>query len=298
MHFFIQILITGILIGGVYSLISLPIVMVYKSSKIFNFAQGSILMLGAWIAWFFMDPKRGLGIPWWLSIILCVLIAIVLGFAIERLVLRRLIGQPLFSTMITTLGLGAMFVGIVSFFWGTITGEAYPEFIPTGKIEVGSIFVGSDNLIVFFITLTLIGLFVLFFKYHRYGLAMRSIAEDHQVSEALGIKVTTILRMTWILACVITFMSGILLASVSSINHTLDSIALICFVVILMGGLESIIGVLVAGPIVAVIEQFTAQYIDPLLGGGFVHVMPFIVLIIAVLIRPHGIFGLERIERI
>ena len=298
MSFFMQIFINGILIGGIYSLISLPIVMVYKSSKIFNFAQGPIAMLGAWIAWVLMDPKRGLGIPWWVSIILCVVVAIILGFAIERLTLRRLLGQPLFSTMIATLGLGAMLIGIVSFFWGTITGETYPEFIPSGKIKVGFINISSENLTVFIIALALIGLFVLFFKYHRYGLAMRSIAEDHQVSEALGIKVTTILRMTWILACVITFVSGILLASISSVSHTLDSIALICFVVILMGGLESIIGVLVAGPIVGIIEQLTAQYIDPLVGGGFVHVMPFIVLIIAVLIRPHGIFGLERIERI
>ena len=299
MGFFFQILISGILIGGVYSLVSLPVVLIYKSSKIFNFAQGAILMLGAWIAWFFMDPGKGLGIPWPVSILLTIPIAVFLGIIIERLALRRLIGQPLFSSMIVTLlGLGAILAGITTFFWGAISGESYPEFIPYGTIELGSLLIPIDSLIVFVCAFALIGLFSLFFKYHQYGLAMRSIAEDHQVSEALGIRVTTVLRVTWVFACVITFLAGILLASITSVSHTLDSIALLSFVVILMGGLESIIGVLVAGPIVGVIEQLAAQYLDQLVGGGLMQVMPFVILVLAVLIRPHGIFGLKRIERI
>lgn len=298
MAFFVQVFITGILIGGVYSLISLPVVMIFKASRIFNFAQGSLVMLGAWVAWSFMDPMRGFGIPWYISILLALIIAILIGFVIERFTLRPLIGQPLFSTIIVTLGLDAMFLGVVFFFWGTITGDSYPPFIPSGIVKLGSVIIATEHLAVFVIALVLMGGFILFFKYHRYGLAMRAVAEEHQVSEALGIRVTAILRITWILGCVITFMAGILLASITSLSLTLDSIALICFVVILMGGLESILGVLVAGPMVGVIEQLTALYIDPLVGGGFTQIMPFIILMVTVLIRPYGIFGLERIERI
>jgi len=298
MDFLLQIIITGILTGGIYALISLPVVMIYKSSKIFNFAQGAIAMLGAWIAWFFMAPEQGLGLPWWLSITLTLTIAVVLGISIERLALRRLIGQPVFSTMIVTLGLAAMLTAIVTFFWGNITGASYPQFLPVAFVKVGPATIATDDIIVFAVVLVLMGLFGAFFKYHRYGLAMRSVAESHQTSEALGIKVTAILRVTWILACLITFIAGILLASVSVVSHSLDAIALLCFVVILMGGLESIIGVMVAGPIVGVVEQVTAAYLDPLVGGGLMFVMPFIILILVVLIRPQGIFGLERIERI
>ena len=298
MLFFLQVLINGILIGGVYSLISLPVVMIYKSSKVFNFAQGSILMLGAWITWALVAPGKGLGLPWWLGIILSLVIAIILGIVVERLALRKLIGQPLFSIMIVTLGLSAVFIGVTAYFWGTITGTVYPHFIPATVWKIGAITIASDKLIVFLIAVALIGLVSLFFKYQRYGLGMRAVAESHHVAESLGIRVTTILRANWALACAITFTAGILLASMTSVNHTLDSVALLCFVVILMGGLESIPGVLVAGPIVGVIEQLTGQYIDRLVGGGFMEVIPYIVLIIVVLILPYGIFGLKRIERI
>jgi branched-chain amino acid transport system permease protein len=255
-------------------------------------------MIGAWFAWFFMDPVQGLGLPWPFGILLALVTALFMGLLIERLALRRLIGQPLFATMIVTLGLGAVFTGVVSGIWGEITGESYPSFIPIGALEIGPMSIPIDSLIVFCIAFALIGLFSLFFKYHPYGLAMRSVAEDHQVSEALGIRVTVILQITWALGCLITFLAGILLASISSVSHTLDSVALVSFVVILMGGLESITGVLIAGPIVGIIELLTAQYLDPLMGGGLMQVMPFIILILVILIRPYGIFGLERIERI
>lgn len=299
MDAFLQALTNGILIGGLYSLISLPVVMIYKSSKVFNFAQGSIVMLGAWITWALVAPGKGCwGLPWWLGIILSLVIAIILGIVVERLALRKLIGQPLFSIMIVTLGLSAVFVGVTAFFWGVITGASYPEFVPSTALKVGPTTIASDKVIVFLIAVALIGLVSLFFKYQRYGLGMRAVAESHHVAESLGIRVTTILRANWALTCAITFIAGILLASVTSVNHTLDSIALVCFVVILMGGLESIPGVLVAGPIVGVIEQLTALYIDPLVGGGLMEVIPFIVLIIVILVLPYGIFGLKRIERI
>jgi len=298
MIYFLQVVISGILVGGVYSLVSLPVVMIFKSSKIFNFAQGALVMIGAWVAWFFMDPAQGLGLPWPVGILLALVTAVCMGLVIERLTLRRLIGQPLFATMIVTLGLGAVLTGIVAGFWGQINGDSYPPFIPLGILESGPMSIPIDSLIVFCVAFALIGLFSLFFKYHRYGLAMRSVAEDHQVSEALGIRVTAILQITWALGCLITFLSGILLASISSVSHTLDSVALVCFVVILMGGLESIAGVLIAGPTVGIIEKLTAQYLDPLMGGGLMQVMPFVILILFVFIRPYGIFGLERIERI
>jgi len=298
MAFLLQVIISGILIGGVYSLVSLPVVMIFKSSKIFNFAQGALVMLGAWIAWYFMDALNGLGLPWFAGILITLAVAACVGALIERLALRRLIGQPLFATMIVTLGLSAVVIGIVTFLWGGITGESYPPFIPSGILKIGPVTIPWDSLIVFCLAFALIGAFSLFFKYHRYGLAMRSVAEDHQVSEALGIRVTGVLRFTWSLGCVITFLSGILLASISSVSHTLEAIALLSFVVILMGGIESIAGVLIAGPAVGIIEQVTAQYLDRYVGGGLMQVMPFVILIVVVLVRPYGIFGLERIERI
>ena len=295
MEVFLQAFIMGILTGGVYSLVALPVVLIYKSTKIFNFAQGQILLLGAWVAWAFMEQ---MGFPPMLSIFIALLVFILLGFLIELLALRKLIGQPILSSMIVTLCLGALLSGIVYLFWGTRTGEVYPPFIPPETLKIGFLSLSLQHVISFVIALALIGIFSLFFRYTRQGLAMRAVAEDHQVAQALGIKVTNTFRLTWIIACVLALIAGLLLGSIVGVTLTLDAIALKGFVVVLMGGLESIAGVLVAGPIVGIIEQLSGQYIDPLVGGGFMEIAPFIVLLFSLLIRPYGIFGLERIERI
>lgn len=288
-------LLMGIIVGGLYSLVALPMVVIYKSTKIFNFAQGYMLMLLAWIVWAFTSQA---GLPFWVSVVLGLVVAVVVGILTERLCFRQLIGQPILSSIIVTLALGTFLAGIVYFLWGNINAEVYPGFVSAEAIKIGPVTVSLQHLIFFFAALALIGIFSHFFKYSNPGLAMRAVAEDHQVTQAMGINVISVFRNVWVIAYILAAVAGILLASINGVTLWLNEVALAAFVVILMGGLDSVLGVLVAGPVVGIIQKLAGEYLDPLVGGGLMEVMPFVILLIVILIKPYGLFGLERIERI
>jgi len=291
----LQLLVTGVLVGGLYSLIALPIVVLFKSSKAFNFAQGQMLLLTAWLAWAFM-VQLGFGVAGGLGA--AVVVAAASGLVVERLALRPLVGQPLLASMIVTLALGAFLSGVTLLFWGSRTTEVYPAFISSAPLRLGALVLSLEHVIAFAVAMTLIGLFSAVFRWTDWGLAMRAVAEDQQVAQVLGIDVTGVFRLVWMLAWVMAVAGGVLVASVNGVSLVLDAVAVKAFAVVLLAGLESVPGILVAGPIIAVIELFTGYYVDPLVGGGTTEIAPLVVLLIALLVRPYGLFGLRRIERI
>jgi branched-chain amino acid transport system permease protein len=286
---------SGLMVGSLYSLIGLGIVVIYKSTRVFNFAQGGLLMVGAYLAWSFMEQA---GMPIWLALICGLASAVVIGFLIERFGMRRIVGQPILALIIVTLALQALIDGVVTLFWGQNNYLVYPQFIPPHPVKFLSIILSLQHIIVFFVTMLVIGLFIVFFQYSKWGLDMRAVAEDHQAAMCMGVSIKVVFVMAWVIAAVLAYIGGVLLGSINGVSTSLHQIAANCFPVVLLGGLESIPGVLIAGLIVGSLEYMSGLYLDPIVGASTREIAPYCILVLVLMIKPYGLFGLERIERI
>lgn len=295
MEALLQAIASGLVVGSLYSLVGVGIVVIYKSTHVFNFAQGGLLMVGAYLAWFFMVR---LGMPIWIGLLGGLACAVLMGFLIERFGMRRLVGQPILSLIIVTLALEALIDGVVTLFWGDREYNVYPEFIPPEPVEFFGVILSLQHIIIFIITMVIIGIFILFFKYSKWGLEMRAVAEDQQAAMCMGISTKTVFVIAWIISTVLAYLGGVLLGSINGVSTTLNQIAGNCFPVVLLGGLESVPGVLIAGLIVGVLEYISGQYLDPIVGASTRAVVPYFILILVLIIKPYGLFGLKRIERI
>ncbi len=286
--------ISGILIGGVYSLVALGIVVVFKSTKVITFAQGGILLMGAIIGWAFMGPA---GLPVGLGIVLTLAACSLLGMCVDRFALRPIIGQPILASIMVTIALAWLFDSVGTLIIGG--GERpYPPILPHGTYKWGQIYISQSLLLQFIIAIIMFIAFALFYKYGRLGLAMRGTAEDHEVVQSLGIKVTNIFSYSWVIAALTGGVSGILLASTLGATVGLSEIGMKALIVVLLGGMESVTGVILMGPIIGILENLTIQFLDPLVGGGLGEVVPYAAMLIVLLLKPYGLFGLKRIERI
>lgn len=283
------------MVGSLYSLVGLGIVVIYKSTRVFNFAQGGLLMVGAYLAWSFMEQA---GLPIWLALICGLSSAIVIGFLVERYGMRRMVGQPILSLIIVTLALQALIDGVVTLFWGQHNYLVYPEFIPPNPVECFHIILSLQHIIVFFITMFVIALFVVFFQFSKWGLDMRAVAEDHQAAMCMGVSIKVVFVMAWVISAVLAYIGGVLLGSINGVSTSLHQIAANCFPVVLLGGLESIPGVLIAGLVVGILEYMSGLYLDPIVGASTREIAPYCILVLVLMIKPYGLFGLERIERI
>ena len=294
MDIFLQNMLLGLMNGGVYALIALGIVVIYKSTRVLNICQGQFIVIGAWVAYTLVVT---LGLNLWLSFFLTMIIAALLGLFIERAVFRRLIGQPIVALITMTIVLMAGMEGLVLWIWGGWV-KGFPDFIPKEPIEMGNIVLSQQLAWMFVIAMVFIGAFVLFFKYTRPGLAMRATAEDHQVAQSVGISVKSVFGQTWAIASMIGAVGGILLGSLYGVSYQLGDWGLVVLTVAIIGGLDSIPGAIVAGLMLGILEKIAAGYLDPLVGGGLEAVFPFIILLIVLMWKPYGLFGLKEIERI
>jgi branched-chain amino acid transport system permease protein len=296
MTFFLQLVVTGFGLGMVYALIAIGFVIILKCSKAFNIAQGQFVMIGGYLGYTFLVTFH---LPVWASLIAAVAVAAIMGLLIERLTLRPLVGQSVLAIIMMTIALGTVLDGIATLVWG---GEykAYHGVLPTLNLKVGELSVPPETLIGIIVSIITVAILMILFRYTRAGLAMRATAEDEQVVQSAGIKVTTIYAVSWVIACVVGVISGILLGGVSGVSTALAEAGMRAFAVVLLGGIDSIGGAIVAGIILGILENIAAGYLDPLLpsGGGLANVFPFIVIIIVLTLKPHGLFGLARIERI
>lgn len=286
----LQYMANGLMVGGIYSLIALGIVLVYKSTSVFNFAIGQMMMFGAFFFWMFMEQ---VGLPIWVSLLLALVGSMGVGLLIERFTLRPLIGQPLLSSVLVTLALVYFLNGIAMGIWGAYQ-QRLPEFLPGSPVSVGGIVFSHDLLWSFFLAMALFVILLLFYQRTRLGLAMRATAESHEVAQARGINVRTIFSVSWALCGLIAAVGGMLLAYRMGVSQFLSLVGLRAFPAVLLGGLDSIAGALVGGLIVGVLENLAGGLIAP----WMMEITPYIVLLLVLTIRPQGLFGLKRIERI
>ena len=293
---FPQFLATGLLTGGIYALIALGLVIIYKSSRVFNFAQGHILMLGGFVTWWFTE---NLGWSVWASFGAAIGVAVVLGLLIERVALRPLIGQPILATVMMTLALSQFLQGAAIISFGAYQ-RSLPDLFPLQPVIIGTVRLKLNLVMAFAIAMLGFLLFVLFFRWTRWGLAMRAAAEDHQLAQSVGLRVPRIFGLAWAIASVVAIVGGVLLASISGVETNLAIIALKAFPAVLFGGLESIPGAIVGGLTVGVIESLVAGMPqDPALRALHLgDIAPYIFMLLVLLVRPDGLFGLKRIERI
>jgi len=293
--FLLQLVITGFALGMVYALVAIGFVIILKCSQAFNIAQGHFVMIGGYLGFTFLVM---FGLPVWASLFAAIAAAIIMGLLIERLTLRPLVGQPVLAVIMMTIALATVLEGVATLVWG---GEykTYHGVLPTLTLKIGELSVPPEMLIGLMVSIAAVAILMIFFRYTKSGLAMRATAEDEQVVQSAGIRVTTVYALSWVIACVVGVIGGIILGGVSGVMIPLAEVGLKAFAVVLLGGVNSIGGAIVAGIILGVLENVSAGYLDPLLpGGGLANVFPFIVMIIVLIFRPHGLFGLARIERI
>lgn len=294
MQFFLDLSVNGLIIGGLYALVALAIVLVCKATEVVSLAHGQLLAFGAL---FFYVGYVLLGLPLWTSWVLGIAMGALLGFTVERVCLRPLIGQPLFSGFLMTF---AVFMVLDGIFALILKGEAwgFPDFLPKGEINIVGVNVHLGGLYSLGISILIFLLTTAFFRYTKIGLGMRATAESHQLAQSVGINVRTIFSLVWILSAVVAVVAGVMLARYYDIRFMLTLVAFKGLVVAMVGGLDSLLGAIVGGLFLGWVEHVAAGYLDPIVGGGVMEVAGYIILLFVLLVRPYGFFGLERIERI
>ena len=290
----LQLVISGIAVGMVYALIALGFVVVWKSSGVANLALGQLVLISSWFTYSMLVQAH---LPLWLGFPLVIIFAPVLGWLIERVVLRPLIAQPILSLITVTLGVAYFLEGVVTFVWPKSV-AALPHFFPTEPLHLGPAVVSQEYLWVAGISLVVFILLTLFYRYHKMGIAMRATADDQLAVQACGVPVTRIFSSSWMFACIVAAVGGVLVSSIGGITYGLVETGLKAFSVVILGGLDSFVGAIVAGPIIGLAENLGGGYLTPLTWPGVKDIIPFIIIIIVVLVRPFGIFGEARIERI
>lgn len=291
---FLNYAINGALLGLLYALVAMGFVVIYRASKVFNMATGEMLVLGAFLVWWAV-ASRGLHPA--LGIAAALVIAVVVGLAIERLFFRRLIGESVFSMIMVTIGLLILMRGLVLVIWGPQERQ-FPAIFPLAPIILGEMIIPRSLAIGGLIAVLAAVALHWFFNRSRTGLAMSAVAEDHQIALAMGISVRRSIAFAWALGGVLSVITSMVYLSGKSLTVLSSEIGFAALPVALLAGLESIGGLLLAGIIVGVVQGLTAAYIDPLIGGNAAAVVPYIFMLVVLVVRPTGMFGWKRIERV
>jgi branched-chain amino acid transport system permease protein len=294
-EFLLQLVLNGVVTGSIYSLVALGFVVIYKSTSVLNFAQGEFLMLGAYVC---LSLAVQYQLPFAVAFLLTLVFSAALGILTERLILRPMIGEPVISLIMVTLGLSALLKAIVQAAWGTDL-RPFPNIFPATPVQLGPLPVSQGYLYSTASVAVLLLIFTLFFKFTRAGIAMRATAFSQQVSLSMGISVKRIFALSWSIAAVVSAIGGVLLAGVrGGLDASLAFFGLKVIPVVILGGLDSVGGAIVGGLVMGVLENLAGGYLDPLVGGGAKEVAPFIVLVLILSVKPYGLFGKVKIERV
>jgi branched-chain amino acid transport system permease protein len=295
---FLQLLVAGVAVGALYALVALGFVVIYKATGVINFAQGALLLLGSYFCYGFY---RQLHWPFLLAVLLAMICCAAVGLVVERLVLSRMVGQPVFAVIMITVGLSIAFEQLVIWKWkGNQLNFADPWGLDTWS--VGGVVIPVVNVVRIAVAAVLLVGFFLFFRYSRLGVAMRATASDQEAALAQGISARRIFALSWMIAAAVAALAGVLLSSGGrGLDPSLSVVALVAFPAIILGGLDSPVGAIVGGIVIGVVETMTSGYSDKLpeaLGHNFNRVTPYVVLVAILLVRPYGLFGTKEVRRV
>jgi branched-chain amino acid transport system permease protein len=285
--------VNGALVGLMYSLVAMGIVLIYKSSSVPNLAQGSMTMLGAYIVLAFANNA---GAPIWLAIPLAIVTMFVIGIGIERVALRRLAGRPIIMILMLTLGLEIFLRAGSMTIWGG-TARPMPIGISDAPLFLGPLLINRTYAVGAAVAIAMFGLLVAFFR-TRLGVVLRAISDDYTAAWSVGISVERGVALSWAMSAVVATIAGVLWSSVQGVDQSLAQLLLKGVTVAVLGGLDSIGGALLAGALLGIVEGIASSILDPILGGASRDLVDAAMLILTILIRPHGLFGRHDIERV
>lgn len=292
--YFIQLFASGIAVGCLYALIALGFVLIIKATDILNFAHGEIIMISSLLCYFLIAKYH---FSFLTASLITILIAALLGVLTERLVLRPMLGEPIFAVVMITIGLSIFLRSMAGILFGH-DNYVFPSPFPKEPINLAGITLSMTQIGVMISTALLVLLFFIFFKYSRTGLAMRGTANNQETALLMGISTKRVFAMVWGIAFVTAAIAGIFLANVMVVNIGLTFTAISAFPAIILGGLESIPGAIIGGLVIGVIENLAGGYLDQIIGGGVKDVTPFVVLFLILMFKPYGLFGKKEIERV
>ena len=291
--YLLELAVNGGLAGLMYALVAMGIVLIYKSSSVPNLAQGGLTMLGAYMVLAFAN---GVGLPMWLAIPAAMATMFLAGMGIERVALRRLAGRPIVMILMMTLGIDIFIRASTMTIWGG-SGRPLDIGISDEPLFLGPLLLNRAYVVGAVVSLVLFTAFMLFFRTRR-GVVLRAIADDYTASWSVGISVERGVALSWALSSVVATTAGVLWGSVQTVDQTLAMLLLKGITVAVLGGLDSLGGAILAGLLLGILESVASGVLDPLLGRGTRELVVAAVLILTIMIRPHGLFGRHDIERI
>ena len=291
----LQLIVNGLILGTLYGVVAMCFTLIYKASQVVNFAQGEFLLIGAWVCWWVLAD---LGLPFWLGFPVTLAFMMVFGIILQVVVLRPMIGEPIISVIMVTIGLSIFFQAMMKWIFGVIV-QPFPPIFAAESIDIFGLNVQPAYLLSLVISLVIMGGFAVFFKYSRLGLAMRATAFNQQVAQSMGISVQRMFALSWAISAMVSALAGVVFGMVNGVSSALSLFGIKVFPAVILGGLDSIVGAIVGGLIIGLLEN-VAEYVDGqwLNIGNLYNIAPFYVLVIILMIRPYGLFGTEKIERV
>jgi branched-chain amino acid transport system permease protein len=301
MEFFLQLVVTGVMLGSIFALVALGWVLIYKCSGVLNLAMGELTIIGGYVCLglyerfvTFMPINAA-----FVAALACTLVTgLILGLLTERIFLRKMIGEPVLAVIMVTVGLSFFFKGMVFIIWDTDTQVFLPRIFSIDPIKIGGIAIGEVYLWSFIAALILMVVFVLFFKYTRWGLSMQACADDEMAALSLGVSAKFVYALAWGIAFMAAGVGGTLLGNINGLNYSVSLLGLLVLPVVVFGGLNSVPGAIVGGITIGILQNLAGGYFDRYFPGGIKEIAPFIFMVVFLLFKPYGLWGWERIERV
>lgn len=290
MDYFLLLSVSGIAIGMIYGMIGMGFALIFKATSVVNFAQGEVMMLIAYMAF---SIASSWALPFWGLLAAAVVLSGVVGLLIERIFIRPMLGQPAFSTVMVTIGLAVMIRSVVVMIWGADP-VAMPTDISDSGIEIGIVFLYTAQVYAIVLLGVVVVAMWLFLGYSRMGVAMRATATRETTALLMGVNVNRVYSMAWAIAAVIAGISGVLLGTIYGLGPDMWTQGLRAFPAVILGGMDSVFGAVIAGIVIGLLENLTEGY----LGGGIKEISGFLVILVVLMIRPYGLFGTPKIERV
>jgi len=291
---FLQLVITGVLVGSIYALVALGWTIIYKCSGVLNLAMGELTLIGAYVCLAFYT----LGFPFPVALLATLIVGFFLGLLVERLVLRPMIGEPILSVIMVTVGLSFVFRAVVGLIWGTDTRVFTPPVFPMEPVRFWKMVLGEVYIWSFLAAVVLLLVFVAFFQYTRWGLSMQATADDEMAALSLGVSAKRVYALAWALAFMAAGVGGTLLGNINGLNISVGFLGLLVLPAVVLGGLNSIPGAIAGGIIIGILQNLSGGYLDRFTPGGVKDIAPFVFMAIILLFRPYGLWGWVKIERV
>ena len=291
----LPLILNGLIVGALYGVVAMSFVLIYKASQVVNFAQGEFLLVGAWVCWWLLTEFQ---LPFWAGFLMTLAFMTLFGIILQVVVLRPLIGEPVISVIMATIGLGIFFQALMKWIFGVFA-KPFPPIFSTDRVLLFGLQIQTAYLLSLGISVLIMLGFAWFFTASKHGLAMRATAFDQQVAQSLGISVPRVFAMSWAISALVSAVAGVVVGIVNGVSSALSFYGIKVFPAVILGGLDSVIGAVLGGLIVGVLENL-AQYLDAewLHWGNMYTVAPFYALILILLIKPYGLFGTRAIERV